>query len=89
MEASGVIERVDANPWTSNVVAAKKKYGSLSLCVDVTAINKALILDRYLLPTMDELTDKLTGSMVFSKIGLLWATFSFRWRVTAAILLLL
>jgi hypothetical protein len=25
MEASGVIERVDASPWTSNVVAAKKK----------------------------------------------------------------
>jgi hypothetical protein len=72
MEASGVIERVDASPWTSNVVAAKKKDGSLRLCVNLTAVNKALILDRYPLPTMDELTAKLTGSTVFSKVDLLW-----------------
>ena len=72
MEASGVIERIDASPWTSNVVAAKKKDGSLRLCVNLTSVNKALILDRYPLPTMDELTAKLTGSTVFSKIDLLW-----------------
>ena len=46
MEASRVIERIDASPWTSNVVAAGKKDGSLRLCVDLTSVNKALILDR-------------------------------------------
>jgi len=42
------------------------------LCVNLTAVNKALILDLYPLPTMDELTAKFTGSTVFSKIDLLW-----------------
>jgi hypothetical protein len=72
LEASRVIERIDASPWTSNVVAAKKKDGSLRLYVNLTAVSKALILDRYPLPTMDELTAKLTGSTVFSRIDLLW-----------------
>jgi hypothetical protein len=72
MEAGGVIERIDASPWMSNVVAAKKKDGSLRLCVNLTAVNKALVIDRYPLPTMDELTAKLIGSTVFSKIDLLW-----------------
>ena len=72
MEASGVIERIDASPWMWNVVAVKKKDGSLRLCVNLTGVNKALILNRYPLPTIDELTAKLAGSTVFSKIDLLW-----------------
>ena len=47
IDASGVIERVDASPWTSNVVASKMKDGSLRLCVNLTDVNKALILTLY------------------------------------------
>ena len=72
MEADGVIERIDASPWTSNIVTAKKRDGSLRLCVNLTEVNKALIPERYPLPTMDELTEHLYGCTVFSKIDLLW-----------------
>jgi hypothetical protein len=35
--------------------------------------NKAIIPDRYPLPTMQELTEKVAGCTVFSKIDLLWS----------------
>jgi RNase H-like domain found in reverse transcriptase/Integrase zinc binding domain/Integrase core domain/Reverse transcriptase (RNA-dependent DNA polymerase) len=72
MEAEGVIQPVDASPWMSNLVVAGKKDGGVRLCVNLTAVNKAVIPDRYPLPTMEELTEKLAGSNVFSKIDLLW-----------------
>ena len=72
LEAEGVIERINASPWTSNIVTAKKRDGSLRLCVNLSEVNKALIPERYPLPTMDELTEHLSGCTVFSKIDLLW-----------------
>ncbi len=72
LERDGVIERIDASPWTSNVVTAVKKDGGLRLCVNLSDVNRAIIPDRYPLPTMDELTEKLAGSTVFTKIDLLW-----------------
>ena len=71
LEADGVIEHIDASPWTSNIVTAKKRYGSLRLCVNLTEVNKALIPERYPLPIMAELTENLSCCTIFSKIDLL------------------
>ena len=49
-----------------------KKDGGLRLCVNLSDVNRAIIPERYPLLTMDELTEKLAGSTVFSKIDLLW-----------------
>ncbi len=65
-----VIEPVDASPWVSNLVIAKKKGGGLRLCVDLTDVNKAIIPDKYPLPTAEELTSHFHGSTVFSKMDL-------------------
>jgi len=46
--------------------------GSLRLCVNLSDVNKAIIPDTYPLPTMDELTEWIAGSTVFSKVDLLW-----------------
>jgi len=72
LEQEGVIERVDASPWTSNIVTAKNRDGSLRLCVNLSDVNKAIIPDTYPLPTTDELTERIAGSTVFLKIDLLW-----------------
>lgn len=72
MEAAGVLERIDSSPWTSNILATRKKDGTVRVCANLTAVNKALIPERFPLPTMDELTARLAGSTVFSKIDLLW-----------------
>ena len=40
----------------------------MRLCVNLKDVNKALIPERYPLPTMEELTMKVSGAMVFSII---------------------
>ena len=72
MEAEGVIERIEASPWTSNIVTARKKDNGIRLCVNLTDVKKALVPDRFPLPTMQELTEKIAGSTVFSKLDLRW-----------------
>jgi hypothetical protein len=72
MEHEGVIERIDASAWTSNIVVARKKNGGLRICVNLSSVNKAIVLQRYPLPTMEKLTERITGSTVFSKLDLAW-----------------
>ena len=38
LQDAGVIEPVDASPWVSNLVIARKKGGGLRLCVDLTDV---------------------------------------------------
>ena len=52
----GVIEPINASPWVSNLVIAKKRGGGLRLW--------------YPLPTAKELTSHFSGSTVFSKMDL-------------------
>jgi hypothetical protein len=69
---ANVIERIDTSPWMSNVVTVRKKDGSVRLCVNLTSVNKALVPERFPLPTMEEQTERLAGMTVFSKLDLLW-----------------
>ena len=78
LERDGIIERVESSPWISNIVTARKKDGGVRLCVNLTAVNKALIPERYPLPTMEELTEKIAGCTVFSKVDLLWGYLQLR-----------
>ena len=72
MEGEGIIERVKSSKWTSNIVVARKKDGGVRLCVNLKDVNKALVPERYQLPTMEELTMKVAGATVFSKLDLKW-----------------
>ncbi|XP_036384580.1 uncharacterized protein K02A2.6-like [Megalops cyprinoides] len=65
-----IIEQVNASPWISNLVVAKKKSGGLRICVDLRSVNRAIIPDCYPLPTTEELTAQFYGSTVFSKLDL-------------------
>jgi len=40
------------------------------MCVDYRAINKATVKNRYPLPRIDDLFDRLSGAKVFSRIDL-------------------
>lgn len=66
---TGIIERVDASPWISNLVVVKKS-GGLRPCVDLRQVNKVVVPDKYPLPMVEELSAKFHGSMVFSKLDL-------------------
>ncbi|XP_062028654.1 uncharacterized protein LOC133744583 [Rosa rugosa] len=62
--------RPSTSPWGAPVVFAKKKDGSLRLCVDYRQLNKVTIKNRYPLPRIDDLFDQLKKATVFSKIDL-------------------
>lgn len=67
---AGIIEPVEASPWISNLVMVTKKLGALHVCVDLQAVNKVVIPDKYPLPTAEEVTAHFHGSTVFSKLDL-------------------
>ena len=52
------------------VLFAKKKDGGLWLCVDHRAPNKATVQNRYLLPLISEMLDRLRGARIFMRLDL-------------------
>jgi hypothetical protein len=65
----GVIEPA-ASPWASNVVLAKKKDGSMRLCVDYCRINDITYQDSYPLPHIDSCLSALIGASWYSTLDL-------------------
>jgi len=55
---------------SSPILFVKKKDGSLRLCVDYRRLNAITVKNRYPLPLIRELLDRLSGSTWFSKIDL-------------------
>jgi hypothetical protein len=58
------------SPYGAPIIFVPKKNGKLRMCVDYRAINKATIKNRYPLPRIDELLDRLQGAGVFTKLDL-------------------
>ena len=74
MESEDILEKIDSSPWVSNMVLQwkDKGRGDLRICADLREPNKAIIPDRYPLPTIEELSEQFAGSKFFSKIDLKW-----------------
>ena len=60
--------RPSTSPWGTPVLFAKKKDKTLRLCIDYRQLNRVTIKNRYPLPRIDDLFDKLKGVRVYSKI---------------------
>ena len=58
------------SPCSSPIFFVKKGDGGLRPCVDYSPLNSITIKDRYPVPSAEQLTDKLTGARVFSKLDL-------------------
>lgn len=68
--SAGVIGRIEASPWVSPIVVTQKKTGSIRMRGDFREPNKAIIVDSYPLPYMEELLPRLSGATLFSTIDL-------------------
>jgi len=51
-------------------VLVKKKSGDIRLCIDFRRLNKIMAKDKYPIPLIDNLLDKLVGKSVFTKLDL-------------------
>ena len=73
LERQGIIEPVDdPTPWVSPLVVTPKPKnpGEIRLCVDMHQPNRAILRERHITPTIDDLIHDLNGATVFSKIDL-------------------
>jgi hypothetical protein len=63
--------RPSASPFVgAPILFVKKKDGSMRMCVDYRMLNKITIKNRYPLPRIDELLDRLHGAKYFTKLDL-------------------
>lgn len=56
--------------WASNVVAVKKKDGTLRFCVDLRQVNEKQVRDSYPLPRIDACLDALSGATWFTTLDM-------------------
>jgi len=65
--------RPSKSPAGAPILFVPKPHGrGLRLCVDYCGLNKVTIMNRYLLPLMNELCDRVQGAKIFTKIDLKW-----------------
>ena len=67
--ANGFIQR-SSSPAAAPILFAKKKDDGLRLCVDYRALNKATVKNRYPLPLISDMLDRLRGAQIFTKLDL-------------------
>ena len=69
MLAEGTIVH-SKSPAGAPILFVPKPDGRLRLCVDYRQLNKLTILNKYPLPRMTELRERVAGAMVFTKLDL-------------------
>ncbi len=73
LERQGIIEPVDGpTPWVSPLVVTPKPKNpdEIRLCIDMRQPNRAILRERHLTLTIDDLIHDPNGATVFSKIDL-------------------
>ena len=58
------------SPAGAPILFVPKPDGMLRFCVDYCQLNKLTILNKYLLPLMTELRERVAGATVFTKLDL-------------------
>ena len=70
MKSDGIIEPVECSEWVHPLVSVFKKDGSVRICNDLQHLNKQIIVQRFVIPSIDELMVKLSGARIFTKLDL-------------------
>ena len=58
------------SPFGARVLFVPKKDGGTRICVDYRVLNRVTVHNRYPLPRINELLDRLRGAKLFMKIDL-------------------
>ena len=69
MEDLQIITPVTApTEWVSSITYPCKPDGTLCICLDPKDLNKTIIREHYKAPTFEEISHKLAGATIFSKL---------------------
>ncbi|KAK2724332.1 hypothetical protein QYM36_000994, partial [Artemia franciscana] len=69
IERDRIIEKVmKPTEWVNSMVMIKKKNGTVRLCIDPVDLNKCIKRPYYPIPTLEDVTAKLHGAKVLSKM---------------------
>jgi hypothetical protein len=69
LQEAGYI-RPSSSPWGATVLFIQKKDGSQRMCVDYRSLNDVTVRNKYSLPRIEDLFDRMRDARVFSKIDL-------------------
>ena len=64
--------RSSNSPYGFPSTLAKKKNGEPRLCIDYRALNKVTVSDKYSIPQIQDVLDRLQGSKFFSTLDMAW-----------------
>lgn len=70
LEQHGIIEKTDSSEWVSPIAVTQKKTGGIRMYVDLLEPNKAVVVDSYPLPLIEDILSELRGAVMFSTLDL-------------------
>lgn len=62
--------RPSVSPYGHPILFVRKKTGELRMCIDFRSLNANTVADKYPLPRISDLLDKLSRARYFSSIDL-------------------
>ena len=62
--------RPSSSPYSSNVVIARKKDGTIRFCIDFRKLNNKTVKDAYAIPRVENTLHLLAGAKYFTKLDL-------------------
>jgi len=69
LEQHGITMKItEPTEWCSPMVPVVKKNGEIRICADFNKLNKYILRERFIMPTIEEMLPKLAGSTKFSKL---------------------
>ena len=69
LEKVGIIARVQKpTEWVSSMVVARKKNGSVRICIDPSDLNKAVKREHFPMNTIEDIATRLSGSTIFTTL---------------------
>jgi hypothetical protein len=69
LQEAGYI-RPSSSPWGATVLFVQKKDGSHRMCVNYRSLNDVTVKNKYPLPHIEDLFDRMRDARVFSKIDI-------------------
>ena len=69
LEKNGIIQKItEPTEWCSPMVPVIKRNGDIRICVDLNKLNKNILRERFIMPTIEGLLPKLAGATRFTKL---------------------